>query len=71
MSIGIANMEEVITKGIEGEIERVMNEEIEKTSEAIKSRIRSELGRITLGIMKHYEFETMRDRIIITVKNDL
>lgn len=60
---------EDIHAAISKQIDRVMEEEIQKAKINIEDRLREELGKLAIQILGCYQIERMGTELRITVKN--
>ena len=54
---------------IQAEVEKAMEQVIEKAKQDLESRLRAQLAPLTLSILKFYSVERMGETIVIRVEN--
>lgn len=64
-------MEESIRRAMVDTIERIFEEEASAAAERIRSRCKEIAPQVTMAVFRMFEVEQMRDRLVITVKNQL
>ena len=68
MAMTAPNIDDVIRRALQEHIRSIADEEAQKAAERVSKRVHESVAQIVLSVMKYYQVENLRDRVIITVK---
>lgn len=66
--INTTELHKAILKAMEAETNRIIEEEAKVAASRVEERIRGLVGQVATKVSSYVNFETGRDRLIITVK---
>jgi restriction endonuclease Mrr len=66
-----AFIEQAIKAEVRVRVEAEIKKQAEEAAEKVRAKLKDEVDRIALSVMRHYDMQSMGDRIVITVRNDV
>lgn len=60
-------LEKVIQNEIQRRVSEAIDQKIKSISQEVETKVRSEVGQIVSVVMRRFDYESFKDRLVITV----